>query len=238
MNEIKCMIVDDEPIARDILVNHIANTSGLILVKSCINAIEAYEGLYEYAVSLIFLDIQMPVIAGTDFLRSLRNPPLVIFTTAYQDYAVESFELNSVDYLLKPITYERFHQAVEKARERLDATFAGRSHPAPTNGFDYLFVKQGSRLTRVNHNDIHYIEAEKDFSAIFLQEKKLLAGMHLKMFEDLLPGSLFMRVHRSYIVNLSRVTAINVNMAELGKTAIPIGGNYKADLLRRLGIGG
>src|SRR5688572_26294965 len=157
MTEIKCMIVDDEPIARDILKTHIAATPGLSLVKSCMNASEAYEGLHEHEVDLIFLDIQMPVITGTDFLRSLRNPPLVVFTTAYHNYAVEGFELNSVDYLLKPITYERFYQAVQKVRERLEVRSVKNAAP-PT---DYIFIRQDSRLMKINHHQIHYIEAEK-----------------------------------------------------------------------------
>src|SRR5687768_3986895 len=121
MNEIRCMIVDDEPLAREILKNHIAATPGLSLLKTCMNAAEAYEGIHEHEIDLIFLDIQMPVITGTEFLRSLRQPPLVVFTTAYHNYAVEGFELNSVDYLLKPIIYERFYQAVQKVQERLVA---------------------------------------------------------------------------------------------------------------------
>jgi DNA-binding LytR/AlgR family response regulator len=232
MNEIKCMVVDDEPIARDILEKHIAATPGLTLLKSCMNATEAYEGLHEHSIDLIFLDIQMPVITGTDFLRSLRNPPLVIFTTAYHNYAVEGFELNSVDYLLKPITYERFYQAIEKAKDRMGAS---PTPPQPAL-VDYIFIKQDSRLVRIYHDDIRYIEAEKDFSNVFTNEKKLLAGMHLKMFENMLPDNLFFRLHRSYMVNLSKITSIKGNIAELGKTEIPIGANYKNDLLIKLGI--
>jgi DNA-binding LytR/AlgR family response regulator len=222
------MIVDDEPLARDILRSHIEATPGLVLLKSCINASEAYEGLHEHAIDLIFLDIQMPVITGTDFLRSLRNPPLVIFTTAYHQYAIEGFELNSVDYLLKPITYDRFYQAIQKIRDR----------KAANTPVDHVFIKQDSRLVRVHFNEIRYIEAEKDFSMVYLNDKKLLAGMHLKLFESMLPGELFFRVHRSYIVNLSKISSINGNMAELGPTQIPIGANYKTELLKKLGIAG
>jgi DNA-binding LytR/AlgR family response regulator len=231
MNEIRCMIVDDEPIARDILRNHIGATPGLQLLKSCMNASEAYEGLHEHAIDLIFLDIQMPVITGTDFLRSLRNPPLVIFTTAYHNYAVEGFELNSVDYLLKPITYERFYQAIQKVRERMAVKPVQVQIPV-----DYIFIKQDSRLVRIHFNDIRYIEAEKDFSTVFTTDKKWLAGMHLKMFESMLPEQQFFRVHRSYIVNLSKISSINGNMVELGQTQIPIGANYRPELMKKLGI--
>jgi len=233
MNEIKCMVVDDEPLAREILINHIAATPGLVIVKSCINASEAYEGIHQYAIDLIFLDIQMPVITGTDFLRSLKNPPLVIFTTAYHNYAVEGFELNSVDYLLKPITYDRFHQAIQKVKDRLQINLPAVSTPP----VDYIFIKQDSRLLKVQFSNIRYIEAEKDFSMIFLNDKKMLAGMHLKLFESLLPENVFVRVHRSFIININRINSINGNMVELDKIQIPIGANYKESLLRKLGLG-
>src|SRR5687768_7950168 len=232
MSELKCMIVDDEPIARDILKNYINATPELVLVKSCMNATEAYEGLHQHEVDLVFLDIQMPVITGIDFFKSLRNPPLVIFTTAYHQYAVEGFELNSVDYLLKPITYERFYQAVQKVKERIEVRTAKKT-AAPT---DYIFIRQDSRLVKINHHQIHYIEAEKDFSSIYFDDRKLLAGMHLKMFEGMLPADQFCRIHRSYIINLSKITSINGNTAELGKKEIPIGANYKDDLIKKLGI--
>src|SRR5687767_8462584 len=157
MIKIRCMIVDDEPIARDILKKHISETPALELLKSCRNATEAYEGLYEHTIDLVFLDIQMPVITGTDFLRSLRNPPLVVFTTAFPNYALDGFELNSIDYLLKPITYQRFYQAVEKVKDRLQA----RQQQLPVSAAppDYIFLKQDSRLVRVRFDEILYVEA-------------------------------------------------------------------------------
>ena len=233
MSELKCMIVDDEPIARDILKKYISATPELVLVKSCMNATEAYEGLHQHEVDLVFLDIQMPVITGVEFLRSLRNPPLIIFTTAYQDYAVQGFELNSVDYLLKPITYDRFYQAIQKAKERATSKSIKKQLPAA----DYIFIKQDGRLVKISHSQIVYIEAEKDFSTVFYDDKKLLAGMHLKMFEAMLPEEQFFRVHRSYIINLSKINSITGNIVELNKKEIPIGANYKNELNRKLGIG-
>lgn len=236
MMRINCMIVDDEPIARDILAAHIEHTAGLTLAKSCINAMEAYEGLHEHRVDLVFLDIQMPVITGTDFLKSLRNPPLVIFTTAYSQYAVEGFELNAVDYLLKPVTYERFYQAIQKVKERLTS----KSDPLlPVRSpVDYLFIRQDLRLIRVNYDQIDYIQAERDYSFVFTGEKRLLASMHLKIFEDLLPKEQFVRVHRSYIVHLSKVKAIKGNRVELENAEIPIGTVYRDALLDALRISG
>jgi len=236
---INCMIVDDEPIARDILAGHIENTPGLQLLKSCMNATEAYQGLHQHAIDLIFLDIQMPVIAGTDFLRSLRNPPLVIFTTAYNQYAVEGFELNSVDYLLKPITYGRFYQAVEKTRERLAykssvGTALGQLPEQP----QYIFIKQDTKLVRVDYDQITYIEAERDYSSVYLDDKRLFASMHLKLFEDILPKEKFLRIHRSYILNLSKIKSITGNMVEIQTNEIPIGASYREALMTMLGMNG
>jgi len=232
MKKITCMIVDDEPIARDILQTYIQRVPELELVKSCRNATEAYEGLYGQQVDLIFLDIQMPVITGTEFMRSLRKPPLVVFTTAYSSYAVEGFELNSVDYLLKPITFERFYQAVQKVSERM--AIKQIQVPETEHKPDYLFIRQDNRLVRVEHDQILYIQAERDFSSVYLKETRLLAGMHLKLFEDLLPLKQFLRVHRSYIVNLKAIRAIKGNVIELENAEVPIGASNREELFQRL----
>ncbi|RZA00639.1 MAG: response regulator transcription factor [Sphingobacteriaceae bacterium] len=233
MKQINCMVVDDEPIARDIIISHIEATPGLTVVKSCINAYEAYEGLYEAKIDLLFLDIQMPVITGIDFLKSLKNPPLVIFTTAFQNYAIDGFDLNSVDYLLKPITYERFYQAIQKAHERLNARQGQPQQIAPA---DHIFIKQDAKFIRVNFNQINYIQAERDFSSVFLDEQRVLANMHLKIFDDVLPKTMFLRVHRSFIINLTKIKAIKGNILQLDTIEVPIGANYRDELLSRLGI--
>jgi DNA-binding LytR/AlgR family response regulator len=227
--KINCIIVDDEPIARDILKSYTELVPELNLLKSCISAAEAYECLYQHQVDLVFLDIQMPVITGMEFLRSLRNPPLIIFTTAYSNYAVEGFELNSVDYLLKPVTFERFYQAIQKVTERMALRMATVTKENP----DYIFIKQDSKLVRVNHDQIDYIRAERDFCSIYIGEKRMLASLHMKLLEDLLPGT-FLRVHRSFIVNLKKVQAIKGNTIELGKEEVPIGANYRDALMIKL----
>jgi DNA-binding LytR/AlgR family response regulator len=229
--KINCMVVDDEPIARNILQTYIERIPELTLVKSCMNTVEAYEGLYEYAVDLIFLYIQMPVISGTEFLRSLRKPPLVVFTTAYSQYAVEGFELNSVDYLVKPIVFERFSQAVQKVTERLSG-YVQVCEKLETP--DYLFIRQGTKLIRVNHSEMMYIQAERDFCSVYLTDKRLLASLHLKVLEDLLPENKFARVHRSYIVNIEKIKAIKGNMLELDNAEIPIGANYRDQVFKKL----
>lgn len=196
------------------------------------NAAEAYDVLHEYPIDLVFLDIQMPVISGIDFLRSLQKPPLVVFTTAYSQYAVEGFELNAVDYLVKPVVFERFRLAVQKALERMtDTTQAitlNETRP------DYLFIRQGSKLVRVNHSDISYIQAERDFCSVYVENKRLLASLHLKILEDMLPKDKFLRVHRSYIVNLEKIQAVKGNTLELNNAEIPVGANYREQLFKQL----
>ncbi|MEN6456836.1 MAG: response regulator transcription factor [Prolixibacteraceae bacterium] len=232
--KINCVVTDDEPIAREILESYIGRLPQLTLVRSCSNAVETFEALYQYPVDVIFLDIQMPVITGTQFLRSLRRPPLVVFTTAYPKYAAEGLELNAVDYLLKPITFERFGEAVERIKERLTQKQGDEQANLPKA--DYIFIKQDFRLVKVSFADIRFIQAERDFSLVFLESKKLMASMHLKLFEQILPVSQFMRVHRSYMVNLDKIQSIKGNVVEIGNTGIPIGANYKEALFRRLGI--
>ena len=234
MKLIRCLIVDDEPLAREIIQTYLRKVPGWELVKTCINAEEAYEALLQTEVDVMFLDIQMPVISGIDFLRSLKNPPLVVFTTAYSHYAVDGFALHAADYLLKPITMNRFFQAVERVQELLtlkqNPLKPAEEKPA------YIFVKHYGRLIKIFLNDILYIRAEKDFSMVYLQDKKLLLSMHLKLFEASLPADSFSRVHRSFIINTAKVNSIYGNMVLVGENEIPIGANYKDELYRKLHI--
>jgi len=232
------MIVDDEPLARDILQTYIARIPGWELKKSCINAVEAYEGLHQFAIDVIFLDIQMPVVTGIDFLRSLKKPPLVIFTTAYADHAVTGFELNAVDYLVKPIVFERFQQAIEKVNARLAVSETVVRFPEQKQipGTDYFFIKQDSRLVKINYSEVLYMEAQRDYTYIYLKDKKILASMHLKVLEALIQSPPLFRVQRSYIVNLDAVRAIKGNVLEIAGKEIPIGVSYKEELFRLLRV--
>ncbi|GEO06373.1 DNA-binding response regulator [Adhaeribacter aerolatus] len=234
MKLIRCLIVDDEPLAREIIQTYLRKVPGWELVKSCINAEEAYEVLVQAEVEVMFLDIQMPVISGIDFLRSLKNPPLVVFTTAYSHYAVDGFALHAADYLLKPITINRFFQAVERVQELL-ALKQNPLKPAEEKPA-FIFVKHDGRLLKIHLNDIQYIRAEKDFSTLYLRDKKILISMHLKLLEAAFPTDLFQRVHRSYIINSAKITSIYGNMVFIGDTEIPIGANYKEELYRKLHI--
>ncbi|MVT10659.1 LytR/AlgR family response regulator transcription factor [Chitinophaga tropicalis] len=232
MTGVNCMIVDDEPLARDIIQTYVSRIPGWNLVKTCINAEEAYEGMFQFKVDVLFLDIHMPVISGIDFIRSLKRPPLVVFTTAYADYAVTGFELHAVDYLVKPVTFDRFFQAIEKVKERM----LHRTNVAEQIQADYFFIKQDGRLVKIDYKDILFMEAQRDFTSIYLKNKKMLASMHLKVLEDMLTPPNIIRVHRSYIINLDAVRSIAGNIVEIDGKEIPIGANYKEMLLKRLGL--
>jgi two-component system LytT family response regulator len=232
MSKVNCLIVDDEPLARKIIETYLSVIPGWHLITSCINAVEAYDALQNNHIDVMFLDIQMPVISGIDFLRSLQHIPLVVFTTAYSSYAATGFDLNAVDYVVKPITSARFMQAVEKVNVRLQA--ADKVTPSPPAS--HLFIRQDTRLVKVNYDEILFIEARRDFTSIHLREKKLLASMHLKALEAVLSPAHMLRVHRSYIVSLDAIQSINGNTIEIESHQIPVGASYKPELFRRLGL--
>ena len=224
---LKCIIVDDEPLAQEVLENYLQRIgSELHLVKKCSNALDAFQSLHDEKIDLLFLDIQMPVIDGLSFLKSLKNPPSVILTTAYPNHAIEGFELDVVDYLLKPISFERFLKAVNKVIEQRKAIINGEGMT------DYMFVKVDSKLVKVNYADIVYIEGMKDYLKIFVKDRPLVVHQTMKKIEDLLPKNKFIRVHKSYIVSISAVNSIVGNFIEINGKEIPIGANYKDHLIK------
>ena len=232
------VIVDDEPLAIDVLETYIDQVSGLDIIAKCTNALEANEIIRKGDVDLLFLDIQMPQITGIDFLKSLSNPPMVIFTTAYSNYALEGFELNALDYLLKPISLDRFMKAVNKALEQYDlmhreASSGSADGVAP--GDDFFFVKADKKLVKVRYSNILYIEGLKDYVIIRLKEGRVITLQTMKSLEEKLPSSKFKRIHRSYIVALDKINALVGNMVELtekGQTkTLPVGKNYRDELL-------
>lgn len=230
MSPTHCLILDDEPIARSIIQAHVNKVTDWHVVGSCQRASEAYEILLNEKVDVIFLDIEMPVTTGIDFLKSLKKPPLVVFTTAYHQYAVDGFNLNIADYLLKPITIDRFLQAVEKVKLQLQAPVTEAEETS------HCFIKHEGKLVKIQFDDIEYIQAEKDFSSLYLSQEKLFVSMHLKMFEGLLPSHSFTRVHRSYIIPHAKVQSINGNTVQLTDVEIPIGNSYKEALFKVLKI--
>lgn len=228
---IKTLIIDDEPLALDILESYIAKLPDLELVGRCDNALDANERLQQGDIDLIFLDIQMPQMTGIEFLKSLRNPPKVVFTTAYAEHAVEGFELNAIDYLMKPIAFDRFFTAVNKVKEVMP-----KSVKDSKNTEDFFFVKADKKLVKIHYSEILYIEGLKDYVIIKKEEGRVIALQTMKSLEAKLPSNQFMRVHRSFIINIGKIKAVVGNTIELkesGQTkSIPIGKNYKEDLLR------
>lgn len=233
MKIINCIIVDDEPQARKMMETFVSQISGWKILRVCSNAIEAFEALQTFTVDVIFLDIKMPILTGIDFLKSLKNPPLVIFTTAYNKYAMDGYELNVVDYLLKPISMHRLLQAAEKVAERMDSQKA-QQHPEKRPELSYMFVKHENKLVKISFKDILYIEGMQNFVNIHLSGKSYLITQTMKSLEDILPASLFIRVHKSYIVSMEGITAVFGNTIEIGTTQIPIGNNYKVEFMARI----
>ena len=218
---IKCIIVDDEPLALDILESHIAAFPQLHLVRRCRNALEAFDALHAAPIDLVFLDIQMPSISGIDFIRSLKEPPAIIFITAYADYAVTGFELEAIDYLLKPVTPERFNKSINKLLKQK------QPEPAPTIK-NYTYFKVAGNLVKIMHTDLLVVKSVKDYLLLKTKQGNHLTHMTMKNLEALLPADLFIRVHRSYLVNRQAITLFGRQHLEIGSERIPIGENYRS----------
>ncbi|MFT4521169.1 MAG: DNA-binding LytR/AlgR family response regulator [Bacteroidia bacterium] len=222
----KCLIIDDEPLAQDVIESHLRSTPELTLVAKCNNAIEAAEMLKNQSIDLIFLDVNMPEISGIDFLRSLSEPPLVIFTTAHAEYAVEGFELDAIDYLLKPISLERFQKAVSKAKEYFKIKNEDTAESTELDD-NHIFVKANQKLIKIDYDEIKYVEAFADYVKIFIPEKRIVTLQTMKNMERKLPEQKFCRVHRSFIVSLRHIESYNSSEVEVNGVKIPIGKNYK-----------
>ena len=222
---IRCLLVDDEPLALDLLAGYVEKTPSLSLAGRCSSAFQAMDVLDKTEVDLMFLDIQMPGLSGLDFSRSLKDGPRVIFTTAFEQYALEGFKVDALDYLLKPISYPEFLNAVNKAKRWFEH-FEKESVPEARNS---IFVKADYKLIQIEFNNILYIEGLKDYVKFVLEgdEKPVLSLMSMKSLEESLPESKFMRVHRSFIVNLDKIKTIERNRIVFGKEYIPISDNYK-----------
>lgn len=220
MTKICCLIIDDEPMAQKILQRFVAEVPFLELKGVCKNAMEAMDILQTLPVDLLFLDINMPQLSGLDFYRTLPNPPDVIFTTAHPEFAVEGFEVNAVDYLLKPIAFERFLTAVNKIKERQTETKQ-----------EALWVKSDKSLHKIPFASIAYIEALGDYVKIYYDETVLLTNETLKCVLERLPETAFLQIHKSYVVNLDKITSISGNQAYSNATALPIGRKYKEEFL-------
>jgi len=226
----KCLAIDDEPLALDLLEDNIKKVPFLKLVGKCSNALQANTFLNEHDVDLIFLDIQMPGLTGIQFLQGLsKTPPLVIFITAYEKYALEGYTLNIIDYLLKPVPFERFLKAVNKAHDKFQLR---KVQIVNSTAVDYMFVNSEYKLVRIDFSDIAYIEGLKDYVKIFLLSapRPVITRMSMKSLEATLPGDQFVRVHKSFIVALNKIASIRKGRISLLKTTIPISEHYKENL--------
>ncbi len=239
MKELSCLIVDDEELARTLLENYVKRLPYLNLVGKCSNPIEALQLLQQQSVDLIFLDIQMPEMIGTDFLKSLSDKPMVVFTTAYAEYALEGYELNIIDYLLKPFPFERFLQAVNKASELSKLKYkAGTASILPSDDTvtenNYILVKSEHKVHRIPYDDIHYIQSMREYVAYYSSNGRILSLGSLKKLEVDLPQSQFLRVHKSYIISKAKASILEGNMVHIGKDKIPIGASYREEVLKLL----
>jgi len=239
MSKIKCLIVEDEELARDLLEKFINKVPHLELVAKCENPLKAMPVLQEHTIDLLFLDIQMPELTGVEFLKMLPTKPVVVFTTAYPSYALEGYQLNVTDYLLKPFSFERFLQAVNKASELIRLKTASQT-PATTNTpteitKDYLLIKSEHKILKVYYSDIRYIESMREYAAYHTTSHgRILSLMSLKKLEKDLPATQFIRSHKSYIINIKKVIGLEGNMVLLGEDKLPIGASYKEAVLERV----
>lgn len=220
--------MDDEPLARNLLADYVRKVSYLELADTCSNPLSALELLRNHQIDLMFLDIQMPEITGISLLKSLQKKPLVILTTAYSEYALESYDMDVVDYLLKPITFDRFLKSVDKASQRIGPNPAlQREHAGAEKSERFVFVKDGTKLVKINYDDILFVEGLKDYVTIITRTQKIVSLQRLKTLESQLPQDQFIRVHHSYIISLKAVDTIHKGEVQIGTHMIPISDTYR-----------
>ena len=231
----QCVIIDDEPIAIRVIKKHLSAFSDFTVVSECSNALEAMPILLKEKIDLIFCDIQMPQITGIDFVRSLAHPPKVIFTTAYRDYAIEAFELNVVDYLLKPISFERFTRAINNFLELAELENKTKITEAENdNSRDFIFLKADKKHYKVNLNDLLYFESLGDYVIAYTPDKKIITKERIGSLLEILPHNRFIQIHRGYVISISKIEAVGPGFVEINKKKLPVGRNYKPELLRLL----
>ncbi len=231
----RCIIIDDEPIAIRVIKKHLSAFTDFKVVAECSNALETMPIISNEKIDLMFCDIQMPQITGVDFVRSLAHPPKVIFTTAYRDYAVDAFELNVVDYLLKPISFERFTKAINNYLEQNSAKNSQQNiSETDAEQRDFIFLKADKKHHKINLSDILYFESLGDYVIVFTANKKLVTKERIGSFAGNLPAEKFIQIHRSYIVSISKIESVGAGFVEINKKKLPVGRNYKPELNKLL----
>jgi DNA-binding LytR/AlgR family response regulator len=226
---IRCIIIEDERLAQDVIKSHLEKAGRLTLVGVYRNAPEAKEAIEKDEVDLIFLDIQLPGMTGLNFLRTLTNPPLVVFTTSYPEYALESYEFNVIDYLLKPVSYERFSKTIDKIIDgKIFKSPGGETRPFLR---EHIFIRSDNKFYRIRFSDIIYIEGMKDYLKIHTGEHVIITHQTMGEMENILPPGQFIRIHKSYIISVSRIKAVFGNSVDMAGTLLPIGLNYKERMM-------
>lgn len=232
----RCIIVDDEPLAIEAIQMHIEKFDSLKLIETCQDAFQAFEVLKRTNIDLMFLDIEMPEITGLDFIKSLKNPPKVILTTAYREYAIDAFDLNVVDYLLKPISFDRFMQAINKFYEQgsNDMLVPKDDSQLQERDADYIFVRSDKKNVKIRYAEILYIESIKDYVKIVCKNRTVISKLLISEMEERLPASSFLRIHRSYIIFIPNIEAFSHTHIDMPGKELPIGRNYKHEVLNTL----
>jgi DNA-binding LytR/AlgR family response regulator len=229
---LKALVIDDEPLSHEIIKKYAENLTSIEIAGFCSDAIEAFEMLNKQPIDLIFLDINMPKLTGIDFLKTLQNPPMVILTTAYTDYALEGYELNVLDYLTKPFSFQRFIKAVQKAEQQNTLKINSETYKKP----ETIFIKSNKKSFQVRISEILYIEGLGDYTKVYTDKTHFVANISLKRMEDLLPTQEFVRIHKSYLINTERIVTIEGNMIEIAPNKkLPIGNNFKSVFFERIG---
>ena len=225
--KIKCLIIDDEPLAINVIKKHLTSFENFELVTTHTNAVDAYNTLSQIAVDVIFIDINMPKINGIDFLKNLTNPPLTIITTAYREYAVEGFELNVLDYLVKPISFQRFLKAISKINDKLSENTTKENNAPNTN--EFAFFKVDKKMVKIFFKDILYIESLKDYVKIKTIYEDFITHKNLISITEIIPMDKFIRIHKSYIISINQVESVVGNTVQITGNSIPIGRNYQKE---------
>jgi DNA-binding LytR/AlgR family response regulator len=232
--KIKCLIVDDEPIARDVIRTHLEKLDDFEIVQEHENALDALSFLKQNRIDLIFLDIKMPRLSGLDFLRSLQSPPKTIITTAYREHALEGFDLHVVDYLLKPISFERFLQAIDQYYDSLSCSFSLKGPTSPLSQDAFLYLRDNRKTHKVFLSDITLIESIGEYIKVHSGNKHMMSRCSLSSIERALPEDRFVRTHNSFIVPVDRISAFTASSIEIGEIEVPISRKYKNQVMKSL----
>ncbi len=228
--EIKALIIDDEPLAQNVIMQYAERIPDLKIVATCNEAICAHKILQEQEIDLLFLDINMPKLSGISFLKTLTTPPMVIFTTAYSEYALEGYELNAIDYLKKPFSFDRFYKAYSRAQELLQLKKKSEIiNEKETSNENFFYVKANKKTIKIKYSDIIYIEGLGDYIKIHFKNEKLVTNLSMKKMLDLLPGDKFYRIHKSFIISLDKIDSVEGNLVSVQGNKLPIGNSFRQD---------